>query len=312
MQPPRVLAIGTWFSTLLLASLGAAAPPPATGAPPSGRAAADASAEPECTTENLLAGRAPTEHQQISGRLAVVTDGAIGTEGSQWDAPLAVTFSSSSASLTYDLGRTRTVSAVYVQGDANDTYHVLGSTDGTPGSFQILTTVNDVFSRGHGLRARAIRIAPAQVRYLRIGEANGDGRFSISEFAAYCGVPTPFPPTMRGVDAPLATQAAAAAPAAPKKTTLSEQPGTTTSLLPLAAVLAVFGVGGIAGARLLAARSPSTGKRTSKKASKKTSKKASGPPAAARSREGVLRLVFIASGCAALIYEVVWLHLLQR
>ncbi|MBN1610311.1 MAG: fused MFS/spermidine synthase [Polyangiaceae bacterium] len=303
MQPPRVLAVGIWIVTLLLASVGAAAPPPDTGAP---------GAEAGCSTDNLLAGKAPAEHQEISGTLAVVTDGAIGAEGSQWDAPLAVTFSSSSASLTYDLGRTRTVSAVYVQADANDTYHVLGSTEGTPGSFQVLTTVEDAFSRGHGLRARAIRITPAQVRYLRLGEADGDGRFSISEFAAYCSAPSPFPPTMRGVNAPLADQTP---PTAPEQNTLPEEPGANAALLLVAAVLAVFGVGGIVQARLAAARSSSTGRRTSRKTSRKTSKKASRPPAAApttaRSHEGTLRLIFVASGCAALVYEVVWLHVLR-
>jgi spermidine synthase len=307
MHCPRFLALSIWMSTLMLASVGAAAPPPAARAPLSA-SAADASAEPECTTENLLARKAPAEHQEISGRLAVVTDGAIGAEGSQWDAPLAVTFSSPSASLTYDLGRTRTVSALYVQADANDTYQVFGSTEGTPGSFRVLTTVEDAFSRGHGLRARAIRITPAQVRYLRIGEANGDGRFSISEFAAYCSVPSPFPPAMKGVDAPLADQTS---PAAAEPSTLPEEPGANTTLLLLAAVLAVFGVGGIVQARLSARRKPSTGKRTSKKASKKASRPPTPVPAAARSHEGILRLIFVGSGCAALIYEVVWLHLLR-
>jgi spermidine synthase len=308
MQSSRALAFGIWLFTLLLTSVGARAQPSGSDAPGSASAAQDAGAESDCTAENLLAGKAPVEQQEISGRLAVVTDGAIGAEGSQWDAPLAVTFTSSSASLTYDLGRTRTVSALYVQGDANDTYQVLGSTEGTPGSFHNLTSVEDAFSRGHGLRARAIHITPARVRYLRIGEANGDGRYSISEFAAYCSVPSPFPPVMKGADAPLADQKPTAAPV---KSSLPEEPGANTTLLLLAAVLAMIGVGGIVQARLSAKRKGSGGKRSSKRTAKKTSRPPAPVPAPAPSHEGVLRLIFVVSGCAALIYEVVWLHLLR-
>ncbi len=297
MQPRRTLSIGVVPLTLLLALAGAAVAAPA-----------DPGTQTDCGPDNLLAGRAPAEQQEISGNVAVVTDGAIGAEGTQWDAPLAVTFSSASASLTYDLGRRRTVSALYVQADANDTYRMLGSTEGTPGSFRTLTTVEDATARGDGLRDRAIRITATPLRYLRISEASGDGRFSISELAAYCRLPDPFPPAMKAVDAPLAE----ASRVIPEKTTLPEEPGASRFLLFLAVVLAAFGVGGMLWARSPAPSVPGEAPPSSAEGPSAEAASPSDPgPSVARSHEGVLRLMFVASGCAALIYEVVWLHLLR-
>ena len=85
-----------------------------------------------------------------------------------------------------------------MQGDANDTYKVMGSVDGSPASYKLLVELPNVVDRGHGLRTRSNQVPPTTVRYLRIGDANGDNFFSISEFAAYCKAPTPFPPGMQG------------------------------------------------------------------------------------------------------------------
>ena len=60
----------------------------------------------------------------------------------------------------------------------------------------------NVVGTGHGLRTRAVKFDATKVRYLRIGEAIGDNFFSISELAAYCKAPTPFPPPLRVVDVP--------------------------------------------------------------------------------------------------------------
>ena len=96
------------------------------------------------------------------------------------------------------------ITGLYVQADANDTYKVQGSLDGSAGSFKLLLDIDMVSERGHGLRARSVQIPPVTVRYLRIGEGIGDGFFSIAEFAAFCQTPTPFPPAFRQSDAPLA------------------------------------------------------------------------------------------------------------
>ena len=52
-----------------------------------------------------------------------------------------------------------------------------------------------------------MKIEPVTVRYLRVGEADGDGAFSIAEFAAYCAAPTPFPPALKTTEAPMAVAA---------------------------------------------------------------------------------------------------------
>ncbi len=101
-----------------------------------------------------------------------------------------------------------------LQADANDTYKVMGSADGSPGSYKLIVELANVVSTGHGLRTRATQVTPTTVRYLRIGDANGDTFFTVSEFQAFCKAPTPFPPGMKIVDVP--PPAAADSPATPK------------------------------------------------------------------------------------------------
>jgi hypothetical protein len=155
---------------------------------------------PDCTTDNLLARRAAAQRQDVRGNFWLVTDEAVAPEGAQWDSPVAVILDTPAGSVTYDLGQATSVSAFYVQADANDSYKIFGSLDGTPQSFKVLAEVD--IAQGHGLRSRTLTTNPTMVRYLRIGEGLGDNFYSISEFAAYCRAPTPFPPQFRKVDAP--------------------------------------------------------------------------------------------------------------
>jgi hypothetical protein len=165
-------------------------------------AAGEELSSPSCGTENLLAGRLPVSQQAMSRDLRLVTDGQVAPEGAQWDAPPAVLFDLSAGQLTYDLGRPMGVSAFSVQADANDTYKIWGSVDGTPGSYKLLVEVDNVVGTGHGLRTRPVTIGTTLVRYLRIGEPVGDNFYSLSEFQAFCQVPSPFPPHLKVVDAP--------------------------------------------------------------------------------------------------------------
>jgi hypothetical protein len=157
-----------------------------------------------CTTENLLLGKLPVQQQAMSRDLRLVTDGQVAPEGAQWDAPPAVVFDLAAGSLTYDLGRPTTVSAFSVQADANDTYKIWGSLDGTNESFKLLVEIDNVVATGHGLRTRPVTIDPTVVRFLRIGEPVGDNFYSLSEFEAFCQAPSPFPPHLKVVDAPAA------------------------------------------------------------------------------------------------------------
>jgi hypothetical protein len=205
--------------SLIGPSIGAAAPPKS-GAQPAA-----------CTPGNLLAGKKPMTSSDIKGDVGLITDGAIAPEGAVWDAPVAVTFDVQTGSVVYDLGSTQTVAAIFVQADANDTYRISGGVENTAASFTMLGEIPNVVDRGHGLRTRTIDIQPTPVRYLRFGDGNGDGFFSISELAAYCQKPTPFPPAMRVTDVP-------AAPAADgKSSTPQPSDGGRSALILTAAAL---------------------------------------------------------------------------
>jgi hypothetical protein len=173
-----------------------------------------------CGTENLLAGKKPSASQAIKGDLGLVTDGNVAPEGADWNNAAGVTMENANSSITFDLGEAREISAVVAQADANDTYKVTGSVDGSPGSFkQLVELPNVVSTAGHGLRTRANQVPPTTVRFIRIGDANGDAYFSLSEFQAFCKAPTPFPPGMKVVDAP---------PAANPDSQAAPKPGSDT------------------------------------------------------------------------------------
>jgi hypothetical protein len=146
-----------------------------------------------CPGGNLLASRPPVAWHQIRGQLARATDGEKAPEGALWNAPLAVILDSDRSSLTWDLGAPVALAAVWIQADANDRYTVSGSLDGR--DFRTLGSIDMV--QGHGLRARTVAPGGVTVRYLRFGDGVGDGYYSLAEIAAYCTLPTPFPPAMR-------------------------------------------------------------------------------------------------------------------
>jgi hypothetical protein len=171
---------------------------------PTGVASAAELSSPACGPENLLAGKLPWEARDLRGDLRLVTDQQVGPEGAQWDAPVAITFETGAGTVTYDLGQPTPVSAFVFQGDANDTYKLLGSLDTDPSSFKLLAEIENVVGTGHGLRTRVATINPTIIRYLRLNDAQGDGFFSIGELAAYCQPPNPFPPHFKVVAAPAA------------------------------------------------------------------------------------------------------------
>jgi spermidine synthase len=262
----------------------------------------------ECGSENLLARRLPVA-RSVLGDAALVTDGTVAVEGAPNDAPVAVKLEGSAGSLTVDLGTLRPVGALYLQADANDSYQILASRDGAPDSFRLLGELPSVVEQGHGLRSRAVQFhARAVLRFLRVAQARGDGVFAVSEFAAYCRAPNPFPPPMR-VDDGRGEVPVISSPAAIEHERESGQ-HRRAALIAAAILLAIALVCEL-GRRLAAARARRT--------------EASGSAtAAARGRDadgaGVLgrwsvhdrlRLMFVASGAAALIYEIVWLHLLR-
>jgi spermidine synthase len=250
-----------------------------------------------CDSTNLLAGIAPIAQQNVSGDPHRVTDGAVGAEGTAWDAPPAVTFRSG-GSLSYDLGATLTLSAAFLQADANDTYELSGSLDGAPGSYRNLAELENVVERGHGLRGRVARFEPVTLRFLRVSEGVGDGAFSIAELAVYCAAPTPFPPALR-VEGP--GQPASRAPnLAPVPLDRDPENPARRPLVLLALALVALGAW-----RATRQRPPAEPKRSADVvAADDTRRRAS-------RTENAVRWMFLGSGCAALIYEVVWFHLMR-
>ena len=304
---------------------------------PSGRAWAEAPASrATCGGEDLLAGKLPVEAQDVTGVPSLVTDGSVGPEGTVWDGPVAVILSNGGAALTYDLGGVRSIGALVLQADANDTYKVLGSADGTPGSYKLLALLANVVDRGPGLRTRAVRFPAADVRYLRVGPGDGDGAYSIAELAAYCRAPEPFPPTFPTVAAPLAAAPAPLPASGDKLGQSADEPGgggggNRFELLFVAAGLGLFALvrGSTRRRKALGGATsepPSAGEAAAESApdgnvlsapvaSPETARDAvqlaAAPARRSLSDHDRLRLMFLASGCAALIYEVVWFHLLR-
>jgi hypothetical protein len=163
----------------------------------------NASSVPACPAGNLLAGKLPVQWQEIQRNLNLLTDETLATEGSVWDASLAAIFETGASVVTWDLGQVVSVRSLAIQADANDTYNIWGSLDGK--DYKVMGQIDPV--TGHGLRMRTLDVRGMAARFLRVGEGKGDGSYSVSEVAAYCQTPTPFPPQMKVVDAPAATAA---------------------------------------------------------------------------------------------------------
>ncbi|HKU42156.1 MAG TPA: fused MFS/spermidine synthase [Polyangiales bacterium] len=240
-----------------------------------------------CTSQNLLLGLRP-QQELVRGNARFVTDDQVAFEGAHWNDDSAAIMDGQGSALTIDFGTLQTLSAAYLQADANDSYDLLGSPDGTPGSFTLLARFANVVSQGHGLRARTVSFEPKAVRVLKLANPRGDDFFSVSELAAYCKAPDPFPPQF---------EPAPTAGGKPPRDARAERDRA------IAARDRGYGLAGLA-LGLVGLCTYLLGRR-----------RAAQQPAAAAGRasgtERKLLGMFLASGCAALIYEVVWVHLLR-
>jgi spermidine synthase len=260
---------------------------------------AHAAPPPPCTTDNLLAGKLPAQQRDVTGDPALVTNGIAVLDGAQWDAPAGIKLEGTAGSLTYDLGKPTRVSAFILQADANDTYRVTASPTGEPGTFTLVAQAANVVDRGHGMRTRAIKIEPVTVRFLRIGEADGDNAFSISECGAYCEAPTPFPPGLKTTEAPMAV-----APRPHNEPPPITPPPPKGAIGPLEVTLGLALIGLLGFASLRARRGLPVGAGATIQPA---------PAAAARGERlfPFVLLLFVGSGCAALMYEIIWFQMLQ-
>jgi hypothetical protein len=155
---------------------------------------------PACPEGNLLAHKLPVSWQEVRREMSLLTDETLAPEGAMWDAPPAVILDTGASTVTWDLGQVTNLRSFAIQADANDTYTVWGSLDGK--DYKVFGQIDPV--PGHGLRMRVLNVGGMPARFVRVGEGVGDSFYSLSEVAAYCQVPSPFPPAMKVVDAPVA------------------------------------------------------------------------------------------------------------
>jgi len=139
-------------------------------------------------SDNLLSGLTPQRTHRVM-RPEVLTDGSASRPGEFWNTDLTAAFDSAQAFVVYDLGAVRTVTAIWLQGDGNDTYVIEGSTDGE--RFEPLWRA--VPTSEVGMRSRYTGGLAASTRYLRIAAEGGDGAFSLSEVQVFAQ-PVRFPP----------------------------------------------------------------------------------------------------------------------
>jgi hypothetical protein len=145
-----------------------------------------------CDTSDLVrTGRATgVGLEGLPGR---IQDGSLLQEGSPWDSAGAVKIKAD-GKLTIDLREVRTVQHFVLQGDDNDTFHIMGSIDGQ--TFAPIWIAQPA-QTGQGLRTRwGSAPQPAQARFLRILPSGGDGFYSVSELRAHCALPKPWPPAL--------------------------------------------------------------------------------------------------------------------
>ena len=119
-----------------------------------------------------------------------LTDGVVDMRGDDWRARAAAVLGSPQASVEYDLGRSETIGAAYVQADANDFYVLSVSDDGV--HFSPLWSAAPAAETG--LQPRWAENLHGRGRYLRFSASGGDGRYSATELAVYTHAPPAFPP----------------------------------------------------------------------------------------------------------------------
>jgi hypothetical protein len=131
----------------------------------------------------------------------LIIDGRIPFEESAWDDAQNVYWVDADVSFVIDLGQIYEITGIVVQVDTNDDYRIEYSVNGD--DYVILTEIlssdgealegMDTMSsiREHPEYIEVLEFFPLRARYIRIFAANGDDRFSISEFQVFGYRPSP-------------------------------------------------------------------------------------------------------------------------
>lgn len=165
--------------------------------------AAPGAAPPECPSGNLLHGRTPSAAPGVAGDPSRLTDNFVAPEGAPWNGKQASVLADAGATLTWDLSRPILLRHLVLQADGDDRYEVSVSLDGE--TFEPFWQAGPA---GDGLRLRSASQPEKEIRYLRLGAAGGDGRYSAAELQAFCEAPSPFPPAIPELALPAPAAAA--------------------------------------------------------------------------------------------------------
>ena len=198
-----------------------------------------------CPAGNLLAGKRPVHWTDIrGGRIAGPPTAWSANEGAVWDAPLATVLETGASMLTWDLGQVVPLQAAVGAGRRQRLLHGVGL-----GRRQQLPAIWAGWNRSRGCTACAAgrcRWAGAPVRFLRIGEGQGDSFYSVSEMQAFCQLPGGVPAQAAGGAG--GRRGGRQEPAGPT--------GTTRARARWELVLALLGLGLLAVGRAADARGP--------------------------------------------------------
>jgi hypothetical protein len=139
---------------------------------------------------DLVGGRAP-DVMTFMTRGDRLGDGVVAAAGTAWDSELSAVFQSG-GSAEWDLGAVRPVARAFLQGDNDDRYALLGSSDRK--TWTVLWEAEPV--KEPGLQARSTDGLAAQARFLRLEPRAGDGRYAVSELVVTAGRDGAWPPRL--------------------------------------------------------------------------------------------------------------------
>lgn len=146
---------------------------------------------------NVVATARITVAAEITGDPAILQDHTVAPEGADWRTSAGVRIAPGGF-VTLDLLSDLALRALVLQADADDEYVIEVSDDAK--TFREIWRAPPMVKTGHGMRVRFALVENTRARFVRLSAAGGDGRYSISEFQAYCSVPDTWPPEMMVAD----------------------------------------------------------------------------------------------------------------
>lgn len=145
---------------------------------------------------SLLEGKAPSRFAGVKNPERA-SDGKAVFEGDLWRSTHTAVMESSHSLLEWDLGAPTDIRGAVIQGDNNDNYHLLVSTDGR--EFTEIWKAEP--AKDNGVRTRTHSGLSANARWVRLTASGGDNMYSVGEVALFSDaaeVSQYAPPRFRG------------------------------------------------------------------------------------------------------------------